>query len=148
MSDISFPCSQQDIEKVLPHRDPFLWLSRVLTCEPGESIVAELDVSEDLMLFKGHFPSHPVFPGVLIMEALAQAASFCILLDRQSEGAIGFLVGLEDARFREQVRPGNTIRLEAIITKSSGRMCVASVKAFVGEKLCASAVQKYVMASN
>lgn len=146
MTEFVFPCSQEEIKKVLPHRDPFLWVSRVLSCDPGRSIVAELDVAEDLAIFEGHFPSYPVFPGVLIMEALAQAASFCVLLDRQSEGAIGFLTGIEEARFREQVRPGDTIRLEAVIVKSSSRMCVARVEAYVGDKQCASAVQKYVMA--
>ncbi|MEG0505633.1 MAG: beta-hydroxyacyl-ACP dehydratase, partial [Raoultibacter sp.] len=79
---LEYPCGIDGIESVLPHRDPFVWMTRVIACEPGKSITAELDVSTDLPLFAGHFPSHPVFPGVLIMEALAQTASFCILVDR------------------------------------------------------------------
>jgi len=143
--EISYPCGKETIEQVLPHRDPFIWMSRVLSCDPGKQIVAELDVAEDLELLKGHFPGHPVFPGVLLMEALAQTASFCILLDKTAEGAVGFLTGIDKAKFRHQVGPGDTVRLEATIVKSSSRMCVAEVSAFIGDKLCTQATQKYVI---
>ena len=75
----TFPCGKEGIEALLPHRDPFLWVSRIVECEPGVSVVAELDVDPDLPLFQGHFPGYPVLPGVIIMEALAQAAS-CLSL--------------------------------------------------------------------
>lgn len=144
--DISYPCGREVVEAVLPHRDPFVWVSRVISCEPGESIVAELDVSEDLPLFAGHFPGHPVFPGVLLMEALAQAACFCILVGRGGEGSIGFFTGIDGAKFRRQVLPGDTVRLEATIVRSSSRMCAAEVRALVGEDVAATATQKYVLA--
>lgn len=147
MNHVSFPCGKEAIENVLPHRDPFLWMSRVVECEPGKSITAELDVSPELSIFKGHFPAYPVFPGVLLMEALAQAASFCILIERDAEGSIGFLAGIDKAKFRNQVRPGDTVTLQAHIIKSSSRMCVAEVEAYVGEALCASATQKYVLST-
>ena len=145
MDDISYPCGKAVIESVLPHRDPFVWVSRVLSCSPGESITAELEVAEDLPLFKGHFPNPPVLPGVIIMEALAQAASFCVLVERGAEGSVGFLTGIDKAKFRRQVLPGDTVRLDARIVKSSSRMCVAEVEASVGGALCASATQKYVL---
>ncbi len=144
--DISYPCDREVIEQVLPHRDPFVWVSRVMECDPGASIVAELDVPVDLDLFRGHFPGHPVLPGVILMEALAQAASFCILVDRGAEGALGFLTGIDKAKFRNQVQPGDVVTLKAGIVKSSRRMCVAEVEALVGDKLCASATQKYILA--
>lgn len=144
---ISFPCGKEEIEAVLPHRDPFLWVSRVLECDPGVSVVAELDVDANLPLFKGHFADYPVFPGVLLMEALAQAASFSVLLAREGEGSIGFLTGIDKAKFRRQVRPGDTVCLKAIITKSSTRLCVAEVEASIEGTICASAVQKYVLAT-
>ena len=145
-ANIAFPCGREDIEAVLPHRDPFLWVSRIVACEPGVSVVAELDASEDLPLFKGHFPDYPVLPGVIIMEALAQAASFCILADRAGEGNLGFFAGIDNAKFRNQVRPGDTVTLEASIVKSSRRLCVAEVKASVDGTVCATATQKYVLA--
>ncbi|MDO4851504.1 MAG: 3-hydroxyacyl-ACP dehydratase FabZ [Actinomycetota bacterium] len=144
--DIVYPCGKATIERVLPHRDPFIWVSRVLSCEPGRRVVAELDVDPDLHLFAGHFPTHPVLPGVLLMEALAQAASFCLLVGSGTEGRIGFLAGIDRARFRHQVLPGDTVRLEAEIVRSSQRLCVAEVEASVDGVVCAEATQRYVLA--
>lgn len=145
---ITYPCDRAVIEQVLPHRDPFVWLTRIVACEEGSRITAELDVDPDLPLFAGHFPTHPVLPGVILMEALAQAASFCLLAARKSAaGSIGFLVGIDNAKFRSQVRPGDTVTLEATIVKSSRRLCVAEVHASVGDVTCATATQKYVLAS-
>lgn len=118
----------------------------MLACDPGKTVTAELEVSPDLDIFKGHFPHYPVFPGVLLMEALAQAASFCILVERDDGGSLGFLTGIDKAKFRSQVRPGDTVVLEAKITKSSSRMCVAEVEASVDGRVCATATQKYVLA--
>ncbi len=145
--DITYPCDQTVVEAVLPHRPPFVWVSRVLACEPGKSVVAELDVDPDLPLFQGHFPDYPVLPGVILMEALAQAASFSLLVARDASGALGFLAGIDNAKFRNQVRPGDTVTLEAEIVKSNRRLCVAEVKASVDGVVCATATQKYVMAS-
>ena len=146
---ITYPCDRAVIEQVLPHRDPFVWLTRVVACEEGSHITAELDVDPDLPLFAGHFPTHPVLPGVILMEALAQAASFCLLTARESAaGSIGFLVGIDNAKFRSQVRPGDTVTLEATIVKSSRRLCVAEVRASVGDVTCATATQKYVLAAS
>ncbi len=144
--DIQYPCGREDIERVLPHRDPFVWVSRVVECQPGAHIVAELDVDPELPLFRGHFPTHPVLPGVIIMEALAQAASFCVLVERADEGALGFFAGIDKAKFRNQVLPGDVLTLEATIVKSSSRLVVADVEARVGDTVCATAQQKYVLA--
>lgn len=146
MLDISYPCGRDVVEKVLPHRDPFVWVSRVVACEPGVSITAELDVDPKLPLFAGHFPGHPVLPGVIIMEALAQTASFCALVGRDEPGVLGFFAGIDKAKFRNQVQPGDTLTLKAAITRNSSRMVVADVEALVGDKVAATATQKYVMA--
>ena len=130
--DIEYPCGKDVVEAVRPHRDPFCWLSRIVACEPGVEA--------------GHFPGHPVLPGVIIMEALAQAASFCILVERGAEGSIGFLTGIDGAKFRRQVEPGETLTLKGRIVKSSSRLCVAEVEASVDGAVCASATQKYVLA--
>lgn len=146
MSEITYPCGREVVESVLPHRDPFVWVSRVLECVPNERIVAELDVDPNLPLFAGHFPTHPVLPGVIVMEALAQAAAFCILVGQGAAGSIGFLTGIDNAKFRAQVEPGATLRLEAEIVKSSRMMCVAEVRALVDGRIAAQATQKYVLA--
>lgn len=144
--EFTYPCGREVVEAVLPHRDPFVWVTRVISCDPGSRVVAELDVDPNLPVFKGHFPGHPVLPGVILMEALAQAASFCLLVDRGEEGHLGFLTGIDKARFRHQVSPGDAVRLEATIVKSSTRLCVAEVTAKVGDAVCATATQKYVLA--
>ena len=144
--EITYPADKATIESVLPHRDPFLWLTRVLSCEPGESVVAELYIDPDLPIFKGHFPQYPVFPGVLIMEALAQASCFCILIKPEFEGSLGFFAGIDKAKFRNQIKPGDTVTLKSTITKASKRMCVAEVEASIGDTICATAIQKYVLA--
>ena len=140
------PWGREVIEGILPHRDPFVWVSRIVAIEPGASIEGELDVPADLDIFRGHFPDHPVLPGVIIMEALAQAASFCALVDRADEGVLGFFAGIDKAKFRNQVLPGDVLTLSARIVKSSRRMVVADVEARVGDKVCATATQKYVLA--
>lgn len=148
MMDIEYPCGREAIERVLPHRDPFVWVSRIVSCEPGASVVAELDVSPDLPLFAGHFPGHPVLPGVIIMEALAQATSFSVLVARQAEGTLGFFAGIDKAKFRRQVRPGDTLTLKGTVVKSSSRLVVAEVEASVDGEVCATATQKYVLAKS
>ncbi|MDO5358511.1 MAG: 3-hydroxyacyl-ACP dehydratase FabZ [Slackia faecicanis] len=144
--ELTYPAGRDAVLAILPHRDPFVWVSRILSCEPGVRIEAELDVDPDLPLFAGHFPEHPVLPGVIVMEALAQAASCCVLLAGDDCGKVGFLTGIDKAKFRRQVRPGDTLRLQARIVKSSSRMCVAEVEALVDGQPAASAVQKYVLA--
>lgn len=146
METIQYPCGRDVIERVLPHRDPFVWVSRVLECEPGASITAELDVDPELPLFAGHFPGHPVLPGVIIMEALAQCASIAVLQSPELRGCIGFLTGIDAAKFRRQVAPGETVTLRATIVKSSRRLVVAEVEASVDGEVCATATQKYVLA--
>ncbi len=145
--EIEYPCDRDVVESVLPHRDPFLWVTRVVACDPGERVEAQLDVDPELPLFQGHFPEYPVLPGVIIMEALAQAASFCILVARGAEGSVGFLTGIDNAKFRRQVLPGEVLDLSARIVKSSSRMCVAEVEASVDGQVCATATQKYVLAT-
>ena len=144
--DIEYPCGKDVVEAVLPHRDPFCWVSRVVACEPGVEVTAELDVDPELALFAGHFPGHPVLPGVIIMEALAQCASIAVLQAPELRGCIGFLTGIDAAKFRRQVAPGDTVTLRATIVKSSRRLVVAEVEASVDGEICATATQKYVLA--
>ena len=146
MSDVTFPCEQDGVLQLLPHRDPFVWVTRIKECQPGEHILAELDVDPDLPLFKGHFPGQPIFPGVIVMEALAQAACCCIMAEPGRETSIGYLAGIDGAKFREMTLPGDTIQLEATIVSSNKRFCKAEVRATKDGKVVAEATQKYIMA--
>ncbi len=145
-NQISFPCDQEVVKQLLPHRNPFLWVTRILECEPGAHIVAELDVDPALPIFEGHFPGQPVFPGVLVMEALAQAACCCIFAQPDAQVGVGYLAGIDKARFRETVLPGDTVRLEAEIVQSNKRFVKADVRAYKGDKLAAEATQRYMLA--
>lgn len=133
--------------KLLPHRPPFVWVNRIVICEPGEYILAKLEIDPELPLFKGHFPGYPVFPGVLTLEALAQAACCCIMADPERETTIGYLAGMDEVKLKEPVLPGDIIDLEARILKSNKRFCKAEVKARKGDKLVAEGIQRYILAT-
>lgn len=115
--------SSMDIHEVmahLPHRYPFLLVDRVLTCEPGKSIEAVKNVTINEPFFQGHFPHHPVMPGVLIMEALAQAAgilSFKTMGTMPDENSVFYFVGIDNARFKKPVTAGDQLHLHIEILR-------------------------------
>jgi len=105
-----------EVREYLPHRYPFLLVDRVVSVEPGKRIEAYKNVSINEPFFNGHFPDEPIMPGVLIVEALAQAAGilgFVTANKRPSDGCIYFLVGTDKARFKRQVVPGDRLTLHA-----------------------------------
>lgn len=116
--------SSMDINEImayLPHRFPFLLVDRVLSLEPGKSIVALKNVSMNEPFFPGHFPRHPVMPGVLILEALAQAAallSFKTVADTPNGDAVVYFAGIDGARFKKPVMPGDQLMLHAEILRN------------------------------
>jgi 3-hydroxyacyl-[acyl-carrier-protein] dehydratase len=126
------------IKAIIPHRDPFLLVDRVETYEPGVSAVGFLDVREDAFWVPGHFPDYAVMPGVLIVEALAQTGSVALLSLEENRGKIGFFAGIDKVRFKRQVRPGDTLRLECRITRTRGPIGFGEAEASVdGELACA-----------
>ena len=131
-----------EIKRFLSHRYPFLLVDRVLELEPGESIRAIKNVSVNEPFFNGHFPEKPVMPGVLIIEALAQATGllgFRTMDENPSDNILYMLVAVDKARFKLQVEPGDQLLLEASIIKRKGIMWVFETKATVNGKLAASA---------
>ncbi len=129
-----------EIRKILPHREPFLLVDEVLELEENKRIVAVKHVLASEPYFAGHFPGAPVMPGVLIVEAMAQAGALLLLRevpDRESK--LVFFAGIDRARFRQPVFPGDDLRLE--LTVLSRRVTIAKMdgKAYVGDKLVAEA---------
>ena len=111
----------------LPHRYPFLFVDRVVEMEPGRRIVALKNVTINEPFFQGHFPAEPVMPGVLILEALAQAGGILVLHSLDSKGRLVYLASIRNARFRRPVRPGDQLRLE--VETASARSMAPRVKA-------------------
>lgn len=129
----------KEIMDIIPHRQPFLLVDRVENLEPGIKATGYKNVTYNEPYFAGHFPEEPVMPGVLIIEALAQVGAVVILSKEENKGKIAFFGGISKAKFRKKVCPGDVLRLECEIIKSKGPVGVGLAKAYVGDKLAASA---------
>ena len=101
-----------EIQRIIPHRYPFLLVNRVVELEPGQRAVGIKNVTMGDPFFQGHFPGYPVMPGVLIVEALAQVGAVGLLTTEQFKGQLALFAGIEKVRFKRQVKPGDTLRLE------------------------------------
>jgi len=130
--------NSNDIKNILPHRHPFLLVDGVLELEEGKRIVAVKNVTVNEPFFAGHFPTHHVMPGVLIIEALAQAGAVAILKQPDYVGKHAFFAGIDKARFKRQVIPGDQLTLTVEITKIKGPIGKGTATAHVGDELAAS----------
>ena len=110
---------KEQIMEIIPHRDPFLLIDTIEELEPGIRVVATKYMDPDSFWFKGHFPGYPVTPGVLMVEMLAQAGAVCALSMPENKGKLALFGGIDKAKFRRQVRPGDTLRLEVEMTKAT-----------------------------
>lgn len=131
-----------EVLKYLPHRHPFLLIDRVLEIKEGESIVALKNVTVNEAFFVGHFPEQPVMPGVLILEALAQAAGVLAYKSTNSspsDGTLYLFAGIDNARFRRVVEPGDQLRLEVKVLRAKKEIWKLEGSAYVGEELACSA---------
>lgn len=131
-----------DIKNYLPHRYPFLLVDRVTAFEKGKSLTAIKNVTVNEPFFNGHFPGKPIMPGVLIIEALAQATGllgFRTMGEEPQENMLYMLVAIDKARFKRQVEPGDQLLLEVEVLKKKGIMWVFNAKATVDGKVAASA---------
>jgi 3-hydroxyacyl-[acyl-carrier-protein] dehydratase len=127
----------EQIKEIIPHRYPFLLIDRIIELEPGHRAIGLKCVSGNEEFFNGHFPGHPVMPGVLIVEALAQVGAVIILSREQNRGKIAFFAGIDGFRFKREVLPGDLMRLEVEITKLKGPIGKGTAIASVGDKLAA-----------
>lgn len=136
MGEIAMIMNQEDIKKIIPHRAPFLLVDEVLEFDrENQRIVALKHVRLEEYYFQGHFPGRPIMPGVLIVESLAQAGAIALLSMEEFKGKYALFAGIKDCRFRQQVVPGDTLRLEVELTKIKGPVGYGTGKAYVGDKL-------------
>ncbi len=125
------------IEQIIPHRYPFLFVDRIIEVEDGQRAVGIKNVTANEWFFEGHFPGRKVMPGVLIVEALAQVAAVALLKNVEMAGKSPLFGGIENMRFRKPVLPGDQLRLEFTLEKMRGPMGKGHVKATVDGKLAA-----------
>lgn len=127
--------SKERIEKILPHREPFLLVDEIIEIVPGVKAKALKHVKLEEYYFKGHFPEKPVMPGVLIVEALAQVGGLAILENEEYEGKLAYLVGIDKFKFRKVVEPGDTLVLECEVSKFKRGFGYGYGKAYVKDEL-------------
>lgn len=131
-----------EIIKLIPHRYPFLLIDRVIDIEMGKSLVALKNVTMNEPFFQGHFPQRPVMPGVLILEAMAQAGGVLAYKSTNTtpdDGILYFFAGIDNARFRRIVEPGDQLRLEVKVLRSKRDIWKLEGAAYVGDELACSA---------
>jgi beta-hydroxyacyl-ACP dehydratase FabZ len=127
------------IMKILPHRQPFLFVDRVVSMEPGKRAVGIKNVTMNDYFFQGHFPKRPVMPGVLIIEALAQVGGVLMLSPKENRGKLAFFMAVNNAKFRKPVVPGDQLILEVVVGKIRSKTGQVLTKAYVDGKVVAEA---------
>jgi 3-hydroxyacyl-[acyl-carrier-protein] dehydratase len=137
--------NSNQIQEIIPHRYPFLLIDRVVDLEPGLRCTAIKNVSANEMQFMGHFPQEHVMPGVLMVEALAQAGAVAILSLEENKGKIAYFAGIEKCKFKQKVIPGDQLTLEVEIIKQRGPIGYGKAIAKVGDKIAVQAELKFAV---
>lgn len=136
--------NKEQIMEFLPHRDPFLWVDEIIEIDPGKSIVGRKYFSPDLPMYKGHFPSMPITPGVITIECMAQTAGIAMaLLKEPGDQRIGLFTSIDNARFIKKVLPGSWLTIKAKIVDPTSRFIKAECEAYVEDELCAKATVSF-----
>lgn len=138
---INLPIEAKDIQKIIPHRYPFMLLDRITAFESGQSLTALKNISMNEPQFMGHFPDFPVMPGVLIIEAMAQACGALAILTEggRNPDEIYFFAGIDNARFKRQIIPGDQLVFQIKLLQSKRGIGKFAAQAFVGDELAVEA---------
>ena len=126
MTDLSLPLERAAIEAIIPHRDPFLLVDRIVELEPGVRARGTWEIHERLPFLSGHFPGNPIVPGVLMVESAAQVGAVCALTHPDHHGKFGVFAGIDEVRFSRIVRPGDTLVIDIVVDRLRGRIGRAS----------------------
>jgi 3-hydroxyacyl-[acyl-carrier-protein] dehydratase len=126
MTDLSLPLERAAIEAIIPHRDPFLLVDRIVELEPGVRARGTWEIHERLPFLAGHFPGNPIVPGVLMVESAAQVGAVCALTHPDHQGKFGVFAGIDEVRFSRIVRPGDTLVIDIVVDRLRGRIGRAS----------------------
>ena len=137
--------NKEEIENIIPQRDPFLMIDEVENFIPGESATAYKHVKEEEWYFKGHFPGNPIMPGVLITESLAQTGAVAILSLEENKGKTAYFGGIQSAKFKKKVVPGDVLILETEIIKQKGPVGMGRAVASVEGQVAAQAELTFVV---
>jgi len=137
---VTAPLDRAAIEALIPHREPFLLIDRVVELEPGVRAVAEHTFTGDEWYLRGHFPGDPIVPGVILVESCAQAATVMAMALPEYREGLGLFAGIEEMRFKRIVRPGDTGRFEATVDKLRRGFARVNVRATVAGELAAEGV--------
>ncbi len=139
------PWEAAQIMRVIPHRYPFLLVDRVLELEPGKRVVALKNVTANEPQFTGHFPERPIMPGVLMVEALAQAGAVAVLSLPENRGKLALFAAIDECRFRRTVLPGDTLRLEITVEKLQRLFGRARAVASVDGEVAVEALLSFII---
>ena len=142
------PLGRREIEAIIPHRDPFLLLDEITDIVPGARVVARKVVRDDEWYLAGHFPGRPIMPGVLMVEAMAQAGAVAVLSEPENRGKLALFAGIDGVRFKRLVGPGDELELTCDLERMRGPVGRGKATATVGDELAVRGTLTFALTDN